>query len=241
MAFYGDLFRPLGQPLAVGDPRYKATDVQPGFETDLLLAWWAEAARVEPQIAPPDADTLVRAPGSVQAALRALSRSRFLAGVALRAMIFDLKQVHFYLSDPDLRARARARVTDLITPETRVVVAHSLGTVVAYEALCALNTTIGHRVRALVTLGSPLGVTNLIFDRLQPPPAGGRGAWPGGDDLVWTNLADAGDVVALVKDLRVCFGPTVCGFEVHNGAHAHDARPYLTDALAGAAIAAALR
>ena len=33
---------------------------------------------------------------------------------------------------------------------------------------------------ATVRSGSPLGIRNLIFDRLQPPPDGGRGAWPGG-------------------------------------------------------------
>ncbi|GGM23505.1 hypothetical protein GCM10010129_79880 [Streptomyces fumigatiscleroticus] len=49
-------------------------------------------------------------PGAVQAALRALSGSRFFAGIALRAMVFDLKQVHRYLSDPGVRAQARARV-----------------------------------------------------------------------------------------------------------------------------------
>jgi hypothetical protein len=122
--------------------------------------------------------------------------------------------------------------------------------VVAYEALHALDASDtsegpkngrGQRVRALVTLGSPLGIRNLIFDRLQPPPDGGRGAWPGGPGLVWTNVVDAGDVVALVKDLRPAFGDQLNGYVVHNGAHAHDARAYLTDPLTGAAIAAGLR
>ena len=241
MAFYGDLFRPPGSALGVGDPMFQASDVDAGVETDLLLAWWAEAARVDERVVAPGADTLVRTPGSVQAGLRALSRSRFWAGVALRSMVFDLKQVRGYLTDPGLRQRIRARVTRMIDDGTRVVVAHSLGTVVAYEALHELHTQGGHRVRALVTLGSPLGIPNLIFDRLQPAPVGGRGAWPGDQTLVWTNLADVGDVVALVKDLRPRFGSEVRGFEVRNGTHAHDGGPYLTDALTGAAIAAGLR
>ena len=54
-------------------------------------------------------------------------------------------------------------------------------------------------------------------------------------------MVDAGDVVALVKDLRPAFGDQLNGYEVHNGAHAHDARAYLTDPLTGAAIAASLR
>jgi hypothetical protein len=237
MAFYGDLFRPVGQVLAVGDPLYGAGDVAAGWEQDLLFAWWREAAAVDERVAPPGGDTLGRAPGSVQAALRQLSRSRFFAGVALRALVFDLKQVRRYLHEPELRAAARERVGRLVGPQTRVVVGHSLGSVVAYEALCA---SAGHGVRALVTLGSPLGIRGLVFDRLDPRPEGGVGRWPGSDDLVWTNVADAGDVVALEKDLRGRFGNRVCNARVHNGAHAHDATAYLTDRLTGLAVAGGL-
>ena len=189
-------------------------------------------------------------PGSVQAALRALSNSKFFGGLALRALVFDLKQVRRYLTDPALRAKVRSRVANLIGLDTQVVVAHSLGSVVAYEALYVLNTRgagpdpqdeRGHRVRAFITVGSPLGVRNLIFDHLQPPPLAGCGAWPGGPAMAWTNVVDDGDVVALVKDLRPRFGDQLKGFVVHNGAHAHDARAYLTDPLTGSAIAAGLQ
>jgi pimeloyl-ACP methyl ester carboxylesterase len=233
MAFYGDLFRPPGYLLAVGDPLFTAADVQTGLEQELLEAWWDAAAVVDSGVVPPDSETLARVPGSVQAALLALSHSRFFAGVALRAMVFDLKQVSRYLTDPQVRAAARERVREAIGADTRVVVAHSLGSVVAYEALCALP---GHGVRALVTLGSPLGIRNLVFDRLEPAP----GAWPGGAGLTWTNVADAGDVVALVKDLRPAFGQAVVSVVVDNGAHAHDSGSYLTDRLVGAAVAAGL-
>ncbi|MFF6642281.1 hypothetical protein ACFY83_34305 [Streptomyces althioticus] len=242
MAFYGDLFRTDGELLAVGDPLYTSDDVAPGLEQELLLAWWRGAAETDPNVVPPGADTLASTPQSVQAALRALSGSRFFAGLALRAMVFDLKQVHRYILDSDLRQQARTRVIEAIDEDTRVVVAHSLGSVVAYEALCAWPD---HSVRALVTVGSPLGIPNLIFHRLQPKPArrGGReqGAWPGGrGDLVWTNIADRGDVVALVKDLRPAFGQTVRSALVHNGSHAHDATAYLTSELCGQALLAAL-
>ncbi|HEY8986246.1 MAG TPA: hypothetical protein VIU15_42570 [Streptomyces sp.] len=236
MSFYGDLFRPPGESLAVGDPLLGARDVEPGWEEEQLLAWWRAAAETDPAVAPPGADTLARVPGSVQAALRQLSRSRFFAGVATRALVFDLKQVHRYLTDPQVRAAARSRLTALIGPDTRVVVAHSLGTVVAYEALCAGP----HNVRALVTLGSPLGIRNLIFDRLEPAPVDGLGVWPGPDDMVWTNVVDRGDVVALEKDLRGRFGDRVRNVVVHNGSHAHDATAYLTDRLTGAAVAGGL-
>jgi hypothetical protein len=240
IAFYGDEFRAAGQMLAVGDPPYGAADVEEGFERELLAAWWRSASETDVGVVPPDAvDTLVATPG---AGLRALSGSRFFANVALRAMVADLKQVRRYLLDRQARERIRGRVLSAIEPETRVIVAHSLGSVVAYEALCAMPE---HDVRALVTLGSPLGIRHLVFDRLRPAPNGSgrfaRGVWPGGGELQWTNLADAGDVVAVVKDLRPVFGDRVRSALVHNGAHAHDATSYLTDALCGAAIAAGLK
>ncbi|MFJ4188532.1 hypothetical protein [Kitasatospora sp. NPDC089509] len=242
MGFYGDLFRPAGQLLAAGDPPYRAGDVEAGFEQELLAAWWQAASETDPAVVAPDAEgTMVATPRSVQAALRALSGSKFFANLALRAVVADLKQVRAYLTDQQVRERARERVMARIGPDTRVVVAHSLGSVVAYEALCALP---GHGVRALVTVGSPLGIRNLVFDRLQPGPApAGKqavGVWPGGDELVWTNLAATGDVVALVKDLRPLFGERLRSGLLSNGVHAHDATSYLTDALCGKAIAEGL-
>lgn len=237
MAFYGDLFRPPGEWLAVGDPVYTAADVESGWEEDLLNAWWQAAAATDDRVAPPDADTLARTPQSVQAALRQLARSKFFAGIALRSLVFDLKQARLYLHDSTIRAAAQARVTEQIGLDTHVVVAHSLGTVVAYEAMCAHR---GHRIRAFITLGSPLGISRLIFDRLIPAPSQGQGRWPGDAELKWTNLADVGDVVALEKDLRPRFGERVRNAIVHNGAHAHNATSYLTDRLTGAAVSEAL-
>jgi len=238
--FYGDLFRPAGRRLAVGDPWLTAADATE-FDQELLAAWWRGAAESDPRVIHPDARALARTPGGVQAALRALSGSAFFAGLADRVMLFDLQQVRRYMTDPQVRRVALARVTEGVGGDTRVLVGHSLGSVVAYEALCAHPEW---PVRALVTLGSPLGIRNLIFDRLMPSPAaegpgGVRGGWPGGVRS-WVNVADAGDVVALVKDLRPLFGDQVDCYLVHNGSHAHDVRPYLTAAETGAAIAAGL-
>ncbi|MFI1420805.1 hypothetical protein ACH4VX_23050 [Streptomyces sp. NPDC020731] len=62
MAFYGDLFRPAGQLLAPGSPRFGAADVEEGFEQELLLRWWCEAAKTDPAAVPPGANTLAAAP-----------------------------------------------------------------------------------------------------------------------------------------------------------------------------------
>lgn len=231
--FYGDLFRPPGRTLVVADPPLDASDVADGLETELLLSWWAEAARTDEAVLPPDARTLARTPRTVQRALNALSRSRFFAGIALRGLILDLKQVRAYLCDPALRDAVQQRVADVVTDRTRVVVGHSLGSVVAYEALCVHPDW---PVRALLTLGSPLGIRNVVFDRLRTGNGGKPGDWPGGLER-WTNIADEGDVVALAKDLRPLFGERVDCHVVHNGARAHDATRYLNTAEAGRAVA----
>jgi hypothetical protein len=233
-AFYGDLFRPPGTK-AVGEPAYGPADVDPEWELELLLALWEEAARVEDGVAGPDAERVkARTPRAVQAALRALSNSRFFSGLAERAMIADLKQVRAYVRDTDTRGRIRQRVTEAIGPDTTVLVGHSLGSVVAYE-VAALTPA----VRTLVTLGSPLGIRHLIFEHLEPVPHDGRGVWPGAVAR-WTNIADTGDVVALVKALATRFGDRVEDHLVDNGATAHNIKPYLTARETGAAIAAGL-
>jgi hypothetical protein len=226
--------------MALGDPPYRAEDVDDGWEADLLAAWWLEAARTDPQVVDPEAPVMARTSRSVQRALNGLCGSRFFAGLAERALVFDLKQVRRYLHEEVIRLVARERLAAVIAPDTRVVIGHSLGSVVAYEALCAHPSW---SVRTLITLGSPLGIRHLLFDRLDPPPMleGTEmvGRWPGSIEQ-WTNIADGGDVVALVKDLSLRFGQRIENLLVHNGATAHDVRPYLTAKETGRAVAAGL-
>jgi hypothetical protein len=240
-AFYGNLFRPPGETRSVGDPHYRPTDVTED-EAELLFLFWQEAARVEPgRVASPDASLRAATPASVQSALRVLARSRFFAGLAERAFIGALKQVRLYLRDPQIRAAARAAVDAAVTEETRVIIGHSLGSVVTYEALHEYGATPRWaNVRTLVTLGSPLGIPNLIFDALEPTPSQGRGAWPERIER-WTNISDDGDVVALAKKLGPLFGDALVDIRIVNGATAHDIMPYLTATETGEAIADGLQ
>jgi len=236
MAFYGDVFRPAGHR-GLGEPELDASDVEDGLEQDLLLAWWEAAARAESRVPGPDAAARGRTPYLVQRALNALSHSAFFAGLSDRLLISDARQVRRYFTDPDVRGAVQERFLAALTERTEVVVAHSLGSVVAYEVLCA------HPESAdvvLVTLGSPLAVHGLVLDRLVPAPRDGRARWPA-PVKHWTNIADRGDVVALTKELAPVFGDRVIDLLVHNGAKAHDVRPYLTARETGRAIASALR
>lgn len=236
IAFYGDLFRAEGGK-AAGGPPYTATDVEEGFERELLEAWWAEAAASDDAVPWPGktSKTKLRTPKTVQRGLNALSQSRFFAGLTERVIIGFIKQVHAYLSDDWVRAQIQARVDRVVDGSTAVLVGHSLGSVVAYEAACAHPDW----DLALVTLGCPLGIRNLVFDRLRPPPEGTCGQFPAGA-ATWTNIADPGDVVALAKRLAPLFGDRVQDLQVNNGSNAHDVSPYLTAAQTGQAIAEGL-
>jgi pimeloyl-ACP methyl ester carboxylesterase len=180
-------------------------------------------------VVPPAADTLGAA-SSVRAALRALSGSRFLAGVSERMLAFWLRQVRGYLRDPQVRAAVQQRLLAAVSGDTRVVVAHSLGSVIAYEVLCAHPEW---TVTDFVTLGSPLGVRHIIYDRLRPSP----GMWPHVDR--WTNISDAADFVALQPRLRDLFGPRVADLAIDNGVSAHAVARYLSAKETGAAVGAA--
>jgi pimeloyl-ACP methyl ester carboxylesterase len=235
IAFYGDLFRARGGK-AFGSPPYVATDVEEGFERELLEAWWAQAASGDDDIVfGPDTATKLRTSKTVQRALNVLSQSRFFAGLSERLIIGFIKQVHAYLNDDSVRAEIQERVARKVTTDTAVLVGHSLGTVVAYEAACAHPDW----DLVLVTLGSPLGIRNLVFDRLRPPPEGDRGQFPVGA-AAWTNIVDTGDVVALAKRLAPLFGERVEDLLVNNGSKAHDISPYLTAPQTGHAIAEGL-
>ena len=84
----------------------------------------------------------------------------------------------------------------------------------------------------------------MIFNRLSPLPVEGRGAWPGGV-VRWTNVADPGDIVALVGLLapRFMSGPAggVDDRTITNGVRMHDFERYLTAPKTATAIVAGLQ
>ena len=230
-AFYGDLFRKSGT-MAGAEPQLRPEDLSE-YEGTLLIELWREAARVDPTIIPPDAKTMLYVPDLVRRAFLALSTKRFVASLTEKTVILRfVNQVYRYFNEPKLRAEAQRRVAVKVNPDTHTIVAHSLGSVVAYEALCANP---GWPVRTLVTIGSPLGIPNLVFDRLVPSPTHFLGAWPA-CLARWTNISAKGDFVALQRRLEKCFGDQVVDVAVDNEFDAHDALRYLTARETGQAI-----
>ncbi|WP_326644853.1 hypothetical protein OIE67_26470 [Nonomuraea fuscirosea] len=111
-------------------------------------------------------------------------------------------EVAAYLTDAAKREKSRQAVAEVIRRNRpQVVIAHSLGSVVAYEALWA-NPDL--EVDLLVTLGSPLGMRNVVFERLLPAPVNGRGERPAGVGR-WVNIADKDDIAAIPPALAASF------------------------------------
>jgi hypothetical protein len=244
---YGSLFRPSGRRSA-NVPQLSAKDVEEGWEQELLFAWWREAAALsqgnrrendplgeDPSIQKPEFQGRGRTSAVVQHALKQLAKSRFFKAVGPeRVLIFGLKQVRRFLHDPEMKQAILQRVSEKVSTNTRVIIGHSLGSIVAYEALCEHPEW---NINTLVTLGSPLGIPGLIFDSLTPKPENGRGAWP--NVKQWFNIADKGDIVALEKELAPYFGDVVDQL-VYNGWESHSAERYLTARETGQAVAAGL-
>jgi pimeloyl-ACP methyl ester carboxylesterase len=238
---YGALARSPGMNAV--RPPVEPEEMTP-VECELLYEWWRDAARLSAQseggeqeesqlVQGPEVTGRARMPGFAQTALRQLANSKFFEALgghkAVRSLV---RELNMFLSDATNRREIFARVAQQVSEDTRILIAHSLGSVVAYEALCAMPEL--QRIQTLVTMGSPLGVPRLVFDALTPAPIDGKGAWPGQVHR-WINISDDGDVVALQKALGPLFG-NVEDITVHNGWRSHDALHYLSAKETGIAI-----
>jgi hypothetical protein len=235
VAFFGDLFRPDGT-MGAQDPPFSAADLQSPAERELLTEFFRAAVAQDPSLGMPEG-----AMGSGRVAIKVmldrLARTTTFAGVAQRAFIGNLKQVVLFLTDPAVKQNVLARVRQQIDSDTRVIIGHSLGSVVAYEYLCHDHPA---SVELLVTLGSPLGIPNVVFDKLTPAPADGVGTWPG-EVAAWVNVADPDDIVALRNDLAPLFPGAIPGQAVadrlaDNGDEPHAIDRYLNSHQTGSAL-----
>ena len=206
-------------------------------ERDVTVAFYGDYFRPDPETTPADEVEAARTAGELDVTellpggaemlpaladaigQRTLDRITYLAGVLAR--------------QPDVRERCIARVTERLGADTRIVVAHSLGTVVT---VMALSRNPGFELPLLVTLGSPLGA-HFFQERLDHD--GELAAWPGGVQR-WVNIAALGDRACVEPRLATRFGSRVEDHLVNNGHRAHDVEPYLNASITGAAIAAAL-
>jgi hypothetical protein len=133
------------------------------------------------------------------------------------------------------RMRAPVREALLKAPAPTVVVAHSLGTIVAYDVLS--EPALRGLKAILATVGSPLGIGNVqarLRDRAGQPNPVPKGL------VEWANFADRFDPVAIDATLRDAFDPPkdfAVDEEVNNKARSnHDLTGYLAVGVVGALI-----
>lgn len=181
------------------------------------------ADRLEPWLRRMTLDADALAAGSA-GPFELLPLPRGMRTAAFRAMVkLTFKDVHAYffggLAEP-MREVVRACLRDIDGPV--VAIGHSLGSIIAYDVLREPEFD-GLSLPLLVTVGSPLGVTE-IQDLLATPLEVPRAA------VAWRNVCDRLDFVALDKTLRPQFAPAerCSDFTVRNrSANRHGAREYL--------------
>jgi hypothetical protein len=177
--------------------------------------------------------TMLRLPGVRQAA-------QWMNG---RSFCFQLAQVGRYLDrrakKADLGEAVRGRVLDGLDPERPlVVVSHSLGTVVAYEALHEFEGA----VPLWVTLGSPLALGAVVLDRLVPRPA----SCPP-NVASWLNYWDRDDIIVGRPHLARWISPSRNGVKAVTervnspGLWTHTATKYLAHPAVAGPVIKALR
>jgi len=142
-----------------------------------------------------------------------------------------------YLYGPYTEAmRAPVRQALLKNPTPKVIVAHSLGTIILYDVLSE-PALAGLAVNVLVTVGCPLGIGN-VQDRLRNQ-AGRPNPVPS-QLTAWSNFADRWDPVALDPTLHDEFQPPpnfAKDTTVNNPArNNHDLTGYLSVAIVHSAV-----
>ncbi|MFJ6434185.1 hypothetical protein [Streptomyces sp. NPDC091416] len=266
-AYYADLFSPPeaqgGEEARVDG---EAGEIMEGLLVELTAALTAQHSATGPRDsawqrreeilahARAEADTSRQAQGALSAFRRALNVATTLmalrpwSGVARWAtpklMVRDLAQVSRYLargerdeSGRTLDCRVRQRVQDALGDVPKVVVAHSLGTVVALEALRDHEAA----TPLLVTLGSPLSMRTVVRPRLLPQP-------PRTPERVerWLNFWDNDDVIAARPVLERDVLPNAAGVRPRSsrvdsdGIWVHSAEKYLAQAAVAGPVAEAL-
>lgn len=247
MAFYGSPFLAPGQQ---GDDPGEFTAEESEFAEVLAMEWLKRAAERatkakvreiggrELAYATNQMSAEQGAGSVVRSAIGSLAKISWFApfgmGFAARFVNRSLAQVTRYFTSEEIRSAALGSVFKLIGPETKVLIGHSLGSVVAYEAA----NLIKQPLPLLLTMGSPLGLATIVYQRLRPQPPGfpSNVRW-------WVNVADRDDFIATEPDLEGLFGAGVpagavfeAGYTVDNGASPHNCDFYLGKAQVGGPV-----
>jgi len=131
---------------------------------------------------------------------RLIDKAKDLAGIGKgseKLLAVTLEDLSDYYKEENIRNNIRSRLSSLLDThkDKRILlIAHSMGSIIAYDVLRAHDFKINH----LITIGSPLGlpyVSKKIRNEFQ------ENQTPRGADQ-WTNISDPGDKVALDCNLN---------------------------------------
>lgn len=207
---------------------------------DLIMAFYGDIFRHDPEDGEPNEDDLLsfaRQTGLVdlvdeQFGPHGLDVLAEMLGKQTLDVLLD--QLARYFADDEIRAAVQERVETAVTEESRVMVAHSMGTIVAYEVL---QRHPEWSIETLVTIGSPLS-GDYVFSRLLPEPDNDQAWWPGSIEE-WVNVTALNDNVIRGRVLGSRF-PGVTDARVINGQDGHRAEHYLNAPVTGSAVARGL-
>jgi subtilisin family serine protease len=155
--------------------------------------------------------------------------------IAAQLTSMFLADVHDFLYDQDLRAQMEQALLDRMAAGGGpfVVVAHSQGTMIAYDVLRRLSRA-QFQVPLFVTIGSPLGLAEVKDELRRWSGAGDKLPFPPCVET-WVNVAERLDPVALDNDISDDFTGAIrntSGLFVNKDSpfHPHSATGYLRNA-----------
>jgi pimeloyl-ACP methyl ester carboxylesterase len=244
-AYYGDLFPGNGARGAAAPPTPEDEELAlmllEAVDDRLRAPEGAHEAQVlrrarnqlAPEGDPQGAGAVLRQVFAAGNTLLSLPGLRTVGGwTSARVMVHVLRQVRQYLArghadeaGVSLDRRIRDRVLAELDPDgPTVVVAHSLGTVVAYETLHGH----GAPVPLFVTLGSPIGMRAAVQPRMRPLPLLTPEPVQG-----WLDFWDRDDFITAGPEVARCVAPNAASVAPvsrrvdSDGAFVHPAAKYL--------------
>jgi hypothetical protein len=225
VAYYGNLFRTPSQRLGTDEGSPLVDDTDPFTDQEEAFVLDTLALYTPPGLDPGQLETETLGlgiPYVPRPVARALAAADHRIGRDMgRRLLRFIRQVYRYLHH-DIGERIRAEVrTELHRPEPRLVIAHSLGSVIAFDMLTRADTGPGpDGLTTLITCGSPLAWPTIRHC------LGQDGALQLPDGIDWMNLHAAGDIVA--QSGLALLAPAVRDELVRNGiGEPHAAHRYL--------------
>jgi hypothetical protein len=162
--------------------------------------------------------------GSTLAVVSLLDKTRFIGNWSIMKATAD---VATYLIVPNAAKKLNSLFLSAIGDDPTIIIAHSLGTIIAYNVLLALKADKSN-IKGLITLGSPLGV-QAVKRQLYPAPS-----YPISLKGAWVNIYDDNDIVSLhpLIDKYFRVSPSIVNYKIENtSSDRHHIAPYLSSPL----------